>query len=201
MFIPHHVPLDWIYTATASGAVLKTVRCESCQAEYVYRLERTCTGSGTSRVLFFDKAGATERALAAAQKELRRSLRDGFDVVPCPTCGWYQQYMVHQARRQRFDWMLLLGVLLTAGLLPLGMLGLLINSGASPPRPPVIPWDAMLAGFVLLALVGTTLLVARPILAGRYDPNNDDLVERLQRGRSRAVLRAEFNRCAWRPPA
>jgi hypothetical protein len=194
MFIPLPLSLQWTYSVTVNGAVDKTVRCESCHAEYVYRLERSATGSGTSRVLFIDKEEATEQAAAIAQYALRRELQEGIDLVPCPACGWYQSNMITKGRDQHCAWMWLLGVLLTAGLLPLAMLGLLINCLRCPYSPPNIPGDVMLAGLVILGLDGVSLLVARSILAGRYDPNSDDPEARIQLGRSRAMLREEFDR-------
>jgi hypothetical protein len=196
MFIPLPISLAWTYTVTVSGAVDKTVRCESCHAEYVYRLERTATGSGTSRVLCFYKEEATEHAAAVAQYQLRRELHEGIDLVPCPACGWYQSNMIMKGREQHCAWMWLLGVLLTAGLLPLAMLGVLINCFRCPYSPPNIPGDVMLAGLVILGLVGVSLFIARSILASRYDPNSDDPEARIQLGRSRAMLRDEFDRQA-----
>ena len=89
--------------------------------------------------------------------------------------------------------MLFLGVLLTAGLLPLAMIGFFINSFRWGPDRPIIPWHVMLAGFVLLALVGASLIIARSILASRYDPNSADPEARIHLGRSRAMLRYEFD--------
>jgi hypothetical protein len=181
--------------------VLKTVHCESCHAEYVYRLERTRTGSGTSDVLFFDAAGATERATQEAHKKLRHSLQDGVDLVPCPACGWYQQDMVCEGKERRYGWMVVLGLVLIVGLFPLAMIFLVICSLTCPPGPPLIPWQVMLASLVTVALMGTFLLAAGWILPGRYDPNDDDPEARIQLGRSRALLREEIERKAPRHEA
>jgi hypothetical protein len=191
VFIPVHISLKWTYYVTLSGAVVKTVHCEGCHAAYLYRLERTCTGSGKSAVLFFDAAGATGRATKDAQQQLGRSLQKGIDLVPCPACGWYQQHMIDKARWDHFAWMLGLGVALIAGVFPLGMLGLVINSISGPAGPPPIPWLVLMITLVMLALIGAFLLGARSILASRYDPNDHDPEARIQLGRSRALLREE----------
>jgi len=47
--------------------------------------------------------------------------------------------------------------------------------------------------FLLLAS-GMSLLVGRSIACKQFDPNAADLEMRLQQGRARAVVRAEFER-------
>src|SRR6476659_1736216 len=49
------------YSAKAIGHTLREVKCETCQADYVYVLKCEGIGSGTS-VLFLDNQGAAERA-------------------------------------------------------------------------------------------------------------------------------------------
>src|SRR6266478_3364166 len=53
------IPSVTSYSATVSGAVPKLVQCESCNAEYVYQLERTASGLEISP-LSLDNAGASK---------------------------------------------------------------------------------------------------------------------------------------------
>jgi hypothetical protein len=179
------------YTSTASGAVLKLVRCEQCAAEYVYQMQRTATGGGTS-LLFLDNEGAADRAAARAEQSLQRKLERGVDLVPCPACGWYQQTMFVKARRQYRRWMLYAGLCLTLGLIPVSFIGAVINAG--PRDVPKIPWPLYFAGVLVLAAVGIALIVAKFILAARYDPNKQDVEHRKRVGQERALLRKDFER-------
>jgi uncharacterized protein (TIGR03067 family) len=184
-----------VYEASASGAVVKSVRCESCHAEYVYQLERTVTGSATTSWFFFGRSGAIERASALAKVTLDHALQEGMDVVPCPACGWYQPDMIPEARRQHRRWMLHAGTGLLVGLIPVGLIAGLINGkvfGLNPGADPVIAWPLFTAGLVFISLVGIALLIAKLVLASRYDPNREDSEARKRLGRSRAMLREEF---------
>jgi hypothetical protein len=77
--------------ATRSGSVTKAVRCENCTLSYEYEMRRTVTLRGE----------ATRDALAReAEWRLQKQLAQECDLVPCPSCGWYQQHMVERMRRQ-----------------------------------------------------------------------------------------------------
>jgi hypothetical protein len=189
MVIP--IPIGIDYTSTMSGAVLKFVRCEHCGTEYVYQLERTATGEGTS-FLFSDNKGASARAASRAEDALRRKLERGVDLVPCPACGWYQQNMLPRARREHRRWMLNTGACLTIGLIPVALIGGLISAGQV--GTPAIPWPVILAGLVVLAALGIGLMVGKFILARGYDPNSQDVETSKQLSQERAMLRDEFER-------
>jgi hypothetical protein len=77
------IPYGKRYTANLTGATLKPVRCEKCYVEYVYRMDRAGSGSGTS-LLFLENQGARDRATQRAASELRGLLRWDCDAVPCP---------------------------------------------------------------------------------------------------------------------
>jgi hypothetical protein len=189
--MPIPIPYATDYTSTLSGSVLKFVPCEQCGTEYVYQMERTATGSGTS-LLFLDNEGASERASSQAEAQLRRKLERGVDLVPCPRCGWYQQNMIPKARKQYRRWMLNTGAVLAVSLLPVGLFGAMANAGKH--GPPTIPWPLFLAGLIAFALVGIGLMVAKSVLASRHDPNGQDVETRKQLGQSRAILREELEK-------
>jgi hypothetical protein len=189
MVIP--IPYGMSYSSTMSGAVLKLVRCEHCRAEYVYKMERVATGEGSS-FLFLDNEGAASRASSEAQEVLRRKLEQGVDLVPCPACGWYQKNMLPKARRKYGNWMLNTGACLALSVIPVACLGGLFN-GSRQERP-WIPWSLFFAGLIALGVLGVVLMTAKFILAGRYDPNNQDVETRKQLGRARGMLREEFDR-------
>jgi len=191
MSIP--IPYGMDYTSTMAGLVVKLVHCESCQAEYVYQLERTARGSGTS-FLFLDNEGASARASAQAEQELRQKLEQGVDLVPCPVCGWYQRHMIPKAKRQYRRWMLNVGACLTLGLIPLAFIGAFVNASSGNGDGPAIPWPAFGAGLLILFLLGAGLMIAKAILASRYDPNSVDVETRKKRGQWCAMLRSDFER-------
>jgi hypothetical protein len=109
------IPIGRAYTATAHGSCLKSVTCESCSCEYVYRLERTAKGSGAS-LLWADNAGARLNAQAGARAELFRVLAQGVDAVACPQCGMYQRNMFLRGKRIRFWMWFAIGVAVAGGL-------------------------------------------------------------------------------------
>ena len=80
------------YTSRVSGSVLKGAFCENCDCEYLYKMERTAEGQGSSPY-YLDNAGAQRRAQEGAIRALTTALK-GIDAVPCPSCGWYQKNML-----------------------------------------------------------------------------------------------------------
>jgi hypothetical protein len=186
------IPYAREYTAHLSGATLKSVRCERCHAEYVYRMERDGSGSGTS-LLFLDNQGARDRAAQQAADELGGRLRRECDAVPCPACGWYQRAMIDALRRDHRGWMQDTGLVLLA-VSVIGLTVAYVNWLPNFPHGPVAPWLVpwSLIGGVIAGVAGVGLLVARVKLAERYDPSANDPWARIAAGRSRAVLKGEL---------
>src|SRR2546421_10451405 len=101
MFVHVHVES---FTEYASGAVIRPVQCEQCQANYFYELARVAKGTG-SAVYGIGKEAARKRARQAAEKKLAKILDADREAVPCPECGWIQSDMVSDLRRHRHRWM------------------------------------------------------------------------------------------------
>jgi len=181
------------YTATLNGRVLKLVPCENCSTEYVYVLEREGTGVGTS-VYALNNEGARDNAASAANESLREYLANDFDPVPCPVCGHYQRYMFPKLFETKSLW----GPVAKLVALALGCLdaiGALCWSVAYLQRPNDQAWQRMVVTWSLLAvlcLIGIGLAAIERSRARRFDPNSEDQQTRIQRGRSRAMTRAEF---------
>ncbi len=191
MSIP--IPYGMGYTSTTSGAVFKFVGCEQCRVEYVYQLQRTAEGQGTS-LLFLDNEGAEDRASSRAKESLRRKLERGVDLAPCPACGWYQQRMVLKARKEHYRWMLITGFCLALGLIPIAVFGGVLNAPKPRNPEPVIPWSLFLAVLGALAVISVGLMLGKFILSWHYDPNLQDVETRRQQGRERGMMRDEFER-------
>jgi hypothetical protein len=190
------VPYGMDYTTTTRGSMLKLAACEQCQAEYVYRLERMATGTGSS-LLFVDNEGARNRSASRAERRLNQILDRAVDPVPCPACGWYQKAMVAKARRLHRRWMLQLGGGLLVGLIPIGLIAVAINSGTEHRNGvPLITWTLLVGIFATLALMCLGLMIGKVVLARGYDPNNQDVEARKQLGKARATLRADLERLA-----
>jgi hypothetical protein len=189
MVIP--IPYGMDYTSTMTGAVLKLVRCEQCGVEYVYRLQRTASGTGSS-LLFLDNQGAGDRASTRAEGELQGKLERGVDLVPCPSCGWIQEHMFPRARRAHRRWMLITGAWLTFGLLPIAFIGGIANGASG--DPPAIPWPVFSVGLSVLAVLGFGLMIAKVVLARRYDPNSQNVEIRKRLGQARGILREQLEK-------
>jgi uncharacterized membrane protein YebE (DUF533 family) len=97
------IPIGREYTATMSASCTKAATCEKCAEDYLYKVEREATGSGSS-ILFLDNQGASQRAESAARKNLENALEKAVDAVPCPSCGWLQKNMVGQLKWSRANW-------------------------------------------------------------------------------------------------
>src|SRR4051812_41761719 len=95
------------FTARLQGSVIKGVHCENCGCDYLYQLERTGVGKGSSPY-YLDNDGAKRRAQAGAQRALLKALQ-GCDTAPCPECGWYQAEMVKKMRGA-YTWLLVLAI-------------------------------------------------------------------------------------------
>jgi hypothetical protein len=184
------IPYAMNYTSTVQARIPKLVACEQCTFEYVYIMERTGQGSGTS-MLFLDNSGAQDRATTSAHDEVRMKLERSCDPVPCPSCGWYQQQMVTRARYLRYRWMTNTAVVsfIFSGFFLLFAVGF---TGLQGHR----------ASFLTLACVwaifgaAASLTVLCPVLkwrwSRRYNPNNEDAETRKQLGQERALSKDDF---------
>jgi hypothetical protein len=181
------------YTATLHGRVLKFVPCENCSTEYVYVLEREGSGVGTSVYMLNDE-GAQDHATSAADETLRSYLENDYDPVPCPVCGHYQRYMFPKLHETRSPW----GPAAMLVVLAIGCLaavGGMYWSVAYLQQPNDHALWRMVAAWLLTAvvgLVGVGLSVLNQFKARRFDPNAENQQARIEKGRSRAVTRAEF---------
>lgn len=189
MSIP--IPYGSSFEARETAGVQKDVRCEKCQAEYVYWMTRSATGRSSS-LLFINMDGARERAEVRAAESLQRKLSEGCDVVPCPACGWVQEQMILKARRDYWPWMpkvktalyILIAVFfaLTVGLWNMG----------NPRSPSFLVVSAAALG--ICVAVAVALAIAKSILSARYDPNAADQESRIRLGQTRALLREELEK-------
>jgi len=184
------IPFLWsTYTATVRGAVLKRVTCEGCGERYVYAMERTARGQGTSAYML-DNRGAERRSSAAADKTLRRMFERECDIVPCPACGTVQEDMVRTSRSGHRRWLLRAGIWM---ILAAGGLGF-VNwvSGMEGPRYQFLSWPA----YAVIAMLGPAALVVRAFLQAAHDPNDEPVEQRIEDGRARALTEEEYERMA-----
>ena len=184
------IPYAMNYTSTVRARIPKLVACEQCSFEYVYIMERTGQGTGTS-MLFLDNSGAQDRAAASAHNEVMMKLERSCDPVPCPACGWYQQQMVIRARYLRYRWMTTTAIVLfiVSGFFLLFALGFTMVKGDEADVVTLVcVWGVLglVAGLVVLC----------PILKRRwtqqYDPNQEEVETRKQLGQERALGKDEF---------
>lgn len=181
------------HTATLNGRILKLVPCENCSTEYVYVLEREGTGVGTSVYALNDEV-ARDHAASAAEETLQEYLENDFDPVPCPVCGHYQRYMFLKLYKPRSPWLPVaqLAVMVFGSLDAVGTLYWTVTYLQ---RPSEHALGRMAATWLLLAvlvLLGVALSAMERSRVRRFDPNKEDQQARIEKGRSRAVTRAEF---------
>ncbi len=185
------IPVGLKYDVTLTGRVPKLVRCEQCGHEYVYLLEGTAAGHGSSP-LFLDNEGARNRAYETAHVFLDATLRDDCAVVPCARCGHVQAHMLPKARQQYRRWMF------TAGLYLLALGGIV----AAPAIVLALIDDGARAGdFITLMLAtaaavliagGLALAYTRLLLARGHDPNALPVEVRKQWGDDLSVSKDEY---------
>lgn len=179
------IPYALTYKTTVRGQIPKLVQCEKCRLEYVYLLEATVTGEGTS-VLFADNEGAKERSAAQAETLLQQNLAEGFGVVPCPECGTIQEHMIPLARERKFRGMLT-GAKVTGAIggilaVPVGILTAAFNLR-------VVPMPLFV---IVLLSTALGLYIARRVKLRRYVPNDEPLAVRLRQGQQIAVSKEVF---------
>ena len=193
------VPYALTYTTTLRGCAPKLVCCENCSFEYIYLMEATTSGEGTS-LLFLDNAGARQRAAERAEAALHENLAQGCEVVPCPQCGAVQQHMLPRARELHLRWMRKTGlIVLAVGSIlsfPAGFYVLvdLLNTGFT-----ALTWGALLVVGSLLG-AGGALLAQRWSLCRRYDANSLPVEDRKRLGQQRAVSKVDFLNNESPPP-
>src|SRR5258706_8781109 len=120
------------FSEEESSSVIRRVDCESCKRAYAYRLVRRAEAC-TSTLWGIGQRATRERARRLARRALERRLARGVDPVPCPFCGWYQEAMVRQLRRERHRWLTIvawIAVVLGAVVLLL-QLGISLRLGSS----------------------------------------------------------------------
>jgi hypothetical protein len=146
------------------GSVRKAVRCENCTLPYEYEMRRTVRLHGEA---------SKEMLAAEAERRLRKQLATECDLVACPSCGWYQQHMIEQARNRATrhvpGWVVFV-VIVTA----LSATYALLCACDPPKFGPVGVWIGVACG--ALATLGALIIVvfvARRIYLSRlYNPNS-----------------------------
>jgi hypothetical protein len=172
--------------AAETAHTIRVVHCEACGRCYAYELKRT--GRGAANTLF---GGGSSVASQRAAEDLQRLLSIGIEVVPCPSCGWYQSNMVPKARKLHRRWMLKVGQYLTIALIPVAVLGVLINGINEGNGRPSIPWPILGVTLAGLFVVSIGMMAGKLVLARGYDPNDADVEARILYGQSRAFLLSE----------
>ena len=170
---------------THKGTALKTVQCEACQSEYVYRISREAVGH-SSGFLWPDYETANQRA----SKELRKLLERGCDPVPCPACGWYQRNMVKRARQLRYAPLVSASVVLffIAGLMTLFVLiAALADTPTAQARRNNGEYFYLFLTYGVILAAAAVCLALRFLLAWSFDPNAATVESRIQLGRWRTL--------------
>lgn len=190
------------YTATIQGRILKLVACENCSTEYVYVLEREGIGSGTS-VYGIHEESALGNAESGAEEILEQYLTNDFDAVPCPNCGHYQRYMFPKLIDTRSPWPVMAAIATLIAAL-VSLVSALYWGFKYFQRPNDHTFGRLVTAglcLVVAGLFGICLSALQRRKAHRFDPNTvEDRHDRIARGRSRAMTRAEFEAIQQKQP-
>jgi uncharacterized protein (DUF697 family) len=183
------IPYAMSYNSTVRGRAVKQVTCEGCRLEYVYMVERTGSGEGTS-VLFLDNEGAAGRAEQAAVREVEQKLAEAVDVVPCPGCGRVQLHMFARAARDRYGWCTTAAVAAVVVAVIAGVVAAVGTTAQMSDR------TLTVVGGVAGAAVLTAVLLLVYAARGRaqFDPNDWPAEQRFQLAADRAVTKEQFGR-------
>jgi hypothetical protein len=170
-------------TASVPGKATKVARCEACGRSYAHELKRIGHGQADGQT-----ESSYSLARQRAEADLRHLLEIGIEVIPCPACGWYQSNMIPKARRRHRRWIAYVGQCLTIGLIPVAIIGGIINGSHEKQVNTPLPWPIFVAGLVCLFAVGIGMFIWKYKLAQTYDPNDEDVEARKRYGQSRAML-------------
>ena len=191
--MPIPIPYALDYTATVSGQIPKFVTCEKCTMEYVYLMQRSAQGEGTS-FLFLNNAGAQDRAQAEAEAALFRKLQKSCDLVPCPSCGWYQNDMVLRSRKLLHRWITPVLWFITPGAIVVLLLAL-VSTAAIIKNPKNVPLQMVIwswPGALLLTFAVIASLRWRRKRRACYDINQEEIESRKQLGQKLAMSKQRF---------
>lgn len=179
------IPIGQTSTATVTGRMCKFCQCEGFTTEYVYVVERTAQGSGSS-LLFLDNDGARNRASERAEKNLEAELEKAVDTVACPKCGWLQAAMVAAEKGRRLGWCLWASIPLSVILLIVGLfiLGSYTKKNSS-------------TFFAFSGVVAVAGIAAGIVWRQKHDPNEGHggvgMIHRERAQASKAILRTEYD--------
>jgi hypothetical protein len=187
------IKLTTTYTANMEGAQFKTVNCENCSTEFLYKMKREASGVGTS-FSGVNKQGAADGAVSGAKELLHAYLENDFDAVPCPSCGHYQRYMFPKLEEAKSWWLqvLLVLALLGGSFSAVGVVywGVLIVLGE---RGQTITHVVMALSVLAVAcLVVFGLRYLQRARTRRFNPNAGDPEARIKLGRELAISKADF---------
>ena len=184
----------WITThrATVTGSKDVGVKCSNCSSNYVFRVTRTVTGTGSS-VYSLDNRGASDRASKSAQKNLGVVLYRAMDAVPCPACGWYQDFMIPLLRKQKWQWMS--PIVVAFGILSLiALIFSMALTSQYQERPGIESYRQMNLAWIAFS-VNMSIAIFFPVLKylkfRNLDPNEEDQEARRSFAKTRAITRAE----------
>jgi hypothetical protein len=157
-----------------SGSVLKEVNCEKCDCWYRYRLVRRAEGIGSALFGIGDEA-AQRRSHRRAKEVLKQRLATAVDPVACPMCGWYQQDMVREIHRRRYEGVARLGWTVAAlvGVILASFLAAAAQEDWSAPGKAMPQRARVFLVFAALTTAASAAvpLVVVPLLKRASDPN------------------------------
>lgn len=89
--------MDFLSTTNVEieGVEVKGATCEKCEVRYHYVVVRSGAGDNVG-VIPTERGENTARSIA--DRRLEKALEKAVDLVACPSCGWFQGWMIRAKR-------------------------------------------------------------------------------------------------------
>jgi hypothetical protein len=166
-----HIYWEKKINAQSVGQRVVNVECNKCGCQYFYVLTRIGVGEGTAP-FSIGTANATRSAQQESQRDVEQQLAAEAELVPCPSCHWINEDLIHGFRlgRHRRAGMLALG-LGSIGSVICVVIGWVLSIG------PAVNRDAapflMFGGPLFFVSLAAAILLHRRWVWSRIQPNRD----------------------------
>jgi hypothetical protein len=174
------MPVYLEHTSFLQATVMRFVVCEDCESEYVYELE--IEGSGLANSTIFYSGSAPDKAKKQARDEFNEQKKFKCRALPCPNCGYFQDHMIYQAKRDRSGIYFLIGFIVAFAFLILGF-GLMS-------MPEYRSFGTKVC--FLAVAIGGGIAGIGGILFATYEPNKLPEETRLEMADKGSILRKDF---------
>jgi len=91
------IPIGQMFSSTIQKVLWRSVKCEHCGCDFLYRDAITIIESGLSPLSLINNI-VKQRVENRAQRRLKKRSEQGTGIAPCPECGKFQTAMIRKIR-------------------------------------------------------------------------------------------------------